>query len=206
MPPESEEDRPVGQAPTGVDRLIHGHRKPEKGKSSPFGEEARKPETRALEVPSWIYYQVDVVLITMALWVIVTSDSPMEPRRILLCLGLTLIAACVGAWPWLRNALYNQSLSVVDPLPEWGVMAAEPGARKHLMVHLRKPFFVVIITRTSWDTIRARPYWLDGPPNLSPSGTDELLDDAKAFFRKWEKPESPSEEESPAEIPDPPTD
>ncbi len=208
MPPDPGGDPGKDPSGSGVGRILREERerrgKPFGEKSSPFVTRERKAGRRLLEeVPSWIFYQGYVVLLALALWLYLAGTAPLETSAVLEILGLVAAAALLGVVPWLRNVLRNQRIAVMHPVPAWGVLANGGAANRRLLVHLRRPFFVVLVTRTAWDHLRVRPYWLDTPPNMSRATTERLLDEARDFFRKWEKEGAP-EPEAPAQAPPPP--
>ena len=176
-------------ARSGVGRLIHGSGQLELGQASgPSPAEFSSSDvndTRPAQVPGWVFYLGDLVLMAAVVWLIVLSPDPLERRETLVCMGLVLMAASIGVWPWLRNVLYCQSLSAVKKLPKW-VMAKDveiEGERKQLIIHLQQPYLAIEVSETSWKGTNLKPYWVDGPPNLPPGGVKALLAEAESFYR-----------------------
>ena len=178
------------ESSSGVGRLIQGSGQLELGQvsspspsgSKPFGESDLRPA----QVPNWVFYLGDLALMAAVVWLIVLNPDPLERRETLVCLGLVVIAAGIGVWPWLRNVLYCQSIGVVKKLPKWVIAKNVEigGERKPLIIHLQQPYLAVDVSETSWNGTNLKPYWLDGPPNLPPGGVKALLDEAESFYRE----------------------
>ena len=179
----------VRRAPAGVERLIQGRDQLELGESSSSRRSAPRSitsrETEPARVPSWVFYLGDLVLMSAVVWMIVLNSDPMSRREGLVCLGLVLMAASIGLWPWLRNVLYNNAIGVSRNLPKWAIAEKVEvgGDSKCLVIHLGKPHVAVEIIETSWKGTNAKPYWIDGPPNLPPGGVKSLIDEAESFYR-----------------------
>ena len=182
---------------TGVDRLIGGGEQLELGaRSGPrnaFSAPSQPSEFASdfapARVPAWIYYLADLVLVSAVVWLIVLSSGPMSQREVFLCLGLSVLAAVLGSWPWLRNVLFCSEIGEAKNLPAW-IFAEDVdfgGDLKCLVIHLKKPYVAVEVTETSWNGLNAKPYWIDGPPNLPPGGARQLLDDAIVFFKEHQQ-------------------
>ncbi len=181
------------QAPSGVDRLIHsgGKTKESVGASAlrPFTL-ASASQSKPARAPDWIFYLGDLALMSAAVWILVLGESPLERSQVLTCLGLSVLAAAIGLWPWLRNVLYCQAVGESARLPKWGVLAQERDGEnesRRLVIHLRKPQAAVEIHETAWNEIHAKPYWIHEPPNLPPGGVHALLEEAVEHFRKWKE-------------------
>ena len=190
---------------SGVDRLIKGNRQLELGQTpgtepGPFSG-AETSETRVAQVPSWVFYLGDVVLMSAVVWMVVLSPGPMTRSETLLCVGLVVMAASVGLWPRLRNVLYCGALGEAGKLPKW-VLAERvqvAGETKQLVIHLQKPAVAVEVTETSWNGVNAKPYWLDGPPNLPPGGVKALLQEAERVYLRERA--APEQQEAPSSTP-----
>lgn len=178
---------------TGVDRLIGGGDQLELGAPSrqrnAFSPQAKAPEFSPARVPAWIYYLADLVLVSAVVWLIVLSSGPLSQQEVLLCLGLGVLAAVLGSWPWLRNVLFCAEIGEAKNLPEWIIAEKVEfgGDTKCLVLHLKKPYVAVEVTETSWNGVNAKPYWIDGPPNLPPGGARQLLDHAILFFQEHQQ-------------------
>lgn len=170
----------------GVRTLIDGAR-PSVGEGdqseSAFAESAsrRKLSTR---IPSWVFYLADIALMSAVIWMLVLNPEPFSRRDGLFCLLLVTAAAVLGTWPWLRNVLYCDSLGESQRLPTWiltenVIVGNEP---KTLVIHTRQPFVAVEVSKTSWNALNTKPFWIDGPPNLPPGGVKGLLDEAGRFY------------------------
>ena len=148
-----------------------------------FGAESVVTEER---VPSWIFYLVDVVLMSLVIGMIVRSPGALNRGESVLCLGLVFLAALVGIWPWLRNTLYCDRVGESKNLPDWVIARGVRmgGDSKTMVIHLRKPYVVVEVIETSWNDVNVKPYWIDGPPNLPPGGVKMLLEEASQFYRR----------------------
>lgn len=182
---------PLLQRPTGVDRLMKGvgqlelgEKSPDAAKRSPFQEAAVAQHLS--RVPGWVFYLGDLVLMSLVLWLIVLDPQPLDRQKGIICVGLVVVAAMIGTWPWLRNVLYCDRLGEVRNLPKWVVVPRAPiGTElKTLVVRLEKPYVAVEITQTSWNGINAKPYWIDGPPGLAPGGVKMLLEEAISFYQE----------------------
>ncbi len=174
----------------GVERLIQGSSQLELGQTSsrPFSGAPKRlgeNDLRPAQVPGWVFYLGDLVLMAAVVWLIVLSPEPLERRQMLVCLGLVVMGASIGVWPWLRNVLYCQGIGAVTKLPKW-VLARDVeigGEQKHLVIHLQQPYLAVDVSETSWNGTNLKPFWVDGPPNLPPGGVKALLDEAESFYR-----------------------
>ena len=200
--PNSLEDSSV-QPPSGVDRLIQGGGQTEAAKLGdsaafrPFSS-ASASQSKPARAPDWIFYLGDLALMSAAVWILVLGESPLDRPQVLTCLALSVLAAAIGLWPWLRNVLYCQAVGESALLPKWGVLAQERGGEnesRRLVIHLRKPQVAVEVHETAWNEIHAKPYWIHEPPNLPPGGVHALLEEAVEHFRKW-KEESAAASES----------
>ena len=179
----------VEKEPTGVDRLIRGSDQLELGESISSKRSIPRSlpslESEASRVPSWVFYLGDLVLMSAVVWMIVLKSDPMSRREGLVCLGLVLMAASIGLWPWLRNVLYCNVIGESRNLPKWAIAekVLVGGDSKCLVIHLGKPHVAVEIIETSWKGTNAKPYWIDGPPNLPPGGVKSLIEEAESFYR-----------------------
>ena len=205
--PRSLEDSSV-QPPSGVDRLIQGGGQTEAAKLGdsaafrPFTS-ASASQSKPARAPDWIFYLGDLTLMSAAVWILVLRESPLDRPQVLTCLALSVLAAVIGLWPWLRNVLYCQAVGESARLPKWGVLAQERGGEnesRRLVIHLRKPQVAVEVHETAWNEIHAKPYWIHEPPNLPPGGVHALLEEAVEHFRKW-KEESAAASKSPSNSP-----
>ena len=196
--PSSLED---SQPPSGVSRLIRGSGQPEAANDSaafrPFTS-ASASQSKPARAPDWIFYLGDLALMAAAVWIIVLGERPLDRPQVLTCLALSVLAAAIGLWPWLRNVLYCQAVRESSRLPKWGVIDqgkdGESESRR-LVIHLRKPQVAVEVHETAWNKIHAKPHWIYEPPNLPPGGVHALLEEAVEHFRKW-KEESAAASES----------
>jgi hypothetical protein len=179
----------VQRAPAGVERLIRGRDQLELGESVSSRSSASRSitprESEPARVPSWVFYLGDLVLMSAVVWMIVLNADPMSRREGLVCLGLVLMAASIGLWPWLRNVLYCNAFGESRNLPKWAIAekVVVGGVSKCLVIHLGKPQVAVEIIETSWKGTNAKPYWIDGPPNFPPGGVKSLIEEAESFYR-----------------------
>ncbi len=200
---------PPPEGRSGVELLIHGNRQlelgqpthPRPGAHGPFSQ-AGNPETRNAQVPSWIFYLADVVLMSAVVWMVVLSPEPMTRSETFVCFGLVVMAASVGLWPWLRNVLYCGALGEAEKLPKWVVADKVDiaGETKQLVIHLQKPAMAVEVTETSWNGVNTKPYWLDGPPNLPPGGVKALLQEAEVAYFQQRSDQQPKETSSTSSV------
>jgi len=211
MPSELPVDAPasdsdlVERAPTGVGRLIRGSDQLELGESISSKRSIPRSiptlDSEPSRVPSWVFYLGDLVLMSAVVWMIVLNSDPMSRREGLVCLGLVLMAASIGLWPWLRNVLYCNVIGESRNLPKWAIAEKVVVGEdtKCLVIHLGEPHVAVEITETSWKGMNAKPYWIDGPPDLPPGGVKSLIEEAESFYRTHlaaAKGEGPSSSES----------
>lgn len=189
-PPSSLED---SQPPSGVNRLIHGSGPTETDNESaafrPFTS-ASASQSKPARAPDWIFYLGDLTLMSAAVWILVLGERPLDRSQALTCLALSILAAAIGLWPWLRNVLHCQAVGESARLPKWGVIAQgrdRENESRRLVIHLRKPQMAVEVHETAWNKIHAKPYWIHEPPNLPPGGVHALLEEAVEHFRKWRK-------------------
>ena len=200
--PSSESSEEFSESPvesrSGVERLIQGNRQLELGQTPehearPFSQSVA-PQPRLSQVPSWIFYLADLVLMSAVVWMVILSPEPMTRNQTLVCFALVVMAASVGLWPWLRNVLYCGALGEAKKLPKWVVAdnVEISGETKQLVVHLQKPAMAVEVTETSWNGVNTKPYWLDGPPNLPPGGVKALLEEAEAVYLQERQVSAPS--------------
>jgi hypothetical protein len=179
----------VLRAPTGVERLIQGRDQLELDESISSRRSAPRSitsrESEPARVPPWVFYLGDLVLMSAVVWMIVLNAGPMSRREGLVCLGLVLMAASIGLWPWLRNVLYCNAIGESRKLPKWAIAekVMVGGDSKCLVIHLGEPHVAVEITETSWKGMNAKPYWIDGAPNLPPGGVKSLIEEAESFYR-----------------------
>lgn len=192
-PPSSLENSSV-QPSSGVDRLIHGDGKTKESGGSaafrPFTSASVSQSSKPARAPDWIFYLGDLVLMSAAVWILVSGGRPLDRPQALTCLALSVLAAAIGLWPWLRNVLHCQAVGESARLPKWGVLAQERGGEnesRRLVIHLRKPQVAVEVHETAWNEIHAKPYWIHEPPNLPPGGVHALLEEAVEHFRKWKE-------------------
>ena len=187
--PSSLED---SQPPSGVERLIRGGQPQAAGDSAAFRPftSASASQCSPARAPDWIFYLGDLSLMSASVWILVLGERPLDRPQALICLGLSVLAAAIGMWPWLRNVLYCQAVGESSRLPKWGVIAqgrdGENEARR-LVIHLRKPQVAVEVHETAWNKIHAKPYWIHEPPNLPPGGVQALLEEAVEHFRRWKE-------------------
>ena len=174
---------------TGVERLLQGKGQLELGDSvasarSFFGREA-SADTKPMQVPAWVFYLGDLVLMSGVVWMIILNPEPLSLSEHLLCLGLVLMAASIGLWPWLRNVLYCDAMGESRNLPKWAIaeQVTIGGEPRCLVIHLQRPHVAVEVSETSWNGVNTKPYWIDGPPNLPPGGVKSLLDEAASYFQ-----------------------
>lgn len=193
-PPRSLENSSV-PPPSGVDRLIQGGDQTEAAKLGdsaafrPFTS-ASISQSKPARAPDWIFYLGDLALMSAAIWILVLGERPLDRSQVLTCLALSVLAAAIGLWPWLRNVLYCQAVGESARLPKWGVLAQERGEEnesRRLVIHLRKPQVAIEVHETAWNEIHAKPYWIHEPPNLPPGGVHALLEEAVEHFRKWKE-------------------
>ena len=191
-PPSSLENSSV-PPPSGVDRLIQGGDQTEAAKLGdsaafrPFTS-ASISQSKPARAPDWIFYLGDLALMSAAIWILVLGERPLDRSQVLTCLALSVLAAAIGLWPWLRNVLYCQAVGESARLPKWGVLAQERGGEnesRRLVIHLRKPQVAVEVHETAWNEIHTKLYWIHEPPNLPPGGVHTLLEEAVEHFRKW---------------------
>lgn len=184
----------------GVRTLIDGARPSsgDAGQSESAFAEAASRRKLSTQIPSWVFYLADIALMSAVIWLLVLNPEPLSRRDSFFCLLFVTAAALLGTWPWLRNVLYCDSLSESQRLPTWilseNVMVGnEP---KTLVIHTRQPYVAVEVTKTSWNALNTKPFWIDGPPNLPPGGVKGLLDEAGRFYlsqlRRRERERTPS--------------
>ncbi len=181
----------------GVSRLIHGHETGESHQNSsgdtdnPFhGEEEVTDVVSTRQVPDWLFYLGDLVLLSMVVWMVVLSPNAPTPVDWFNSLMITFLAALLGGYPWLRNVLSNTGSVQAEEIPQWSLAYKQlpDGTEKIFVIHLHPPFTAVEITETSWSGVIPKPIWLSGSPDISPDHMKRLLMGAAKFYKGQRDP------------------